>query len=254
MSSSFNLENEGRQVAYIKGGKLDGKYISLSEDNKKVKKKFSVYDLPQESEFISVPSSAQMRFIDYLYGPSGSGKSTQVRERVLLWKKLNPKIKDNVYLFSAKGEDDKLDGIVKRIPLNYNLVDDPITVESASNSLIIFDDTDSIEDEEIKDALYKFLNTVLQVGRSYKINAIITNHLPLSGKFTKIIINEAHSVTYFPHSGSKRGTDYLLENYVGVDRRDIAKIKKLKTRWAYIAKSYPMYCITQKKIFMLDDD
>ena len=85
---------------------------------------------------------------------------------------------------------------VKRIPLNHNLVDDPITVESAAHSLIIFDDTDSIEDELVKDAVYKFLNTVLQIGRSYKINAIITNHLATGGKFTKVILNESHSTAW----------------------------------------------------------
>ena len=255
----FNFENIGKKVAIIESTdkKINGKIISISDDPK-VKKKLPKLELDEKNgSFFPYNDPAQDRSLNYIYGPSGSGKSTLAKDMIQIWKKTHPTHRDNVYLFSAKPQDKALDSIgIKRIPINQNLIDNPITIEDCANSMIVFDDTDSLADLELKDAVYATLNSVLQIGRSYKISAIITNHLPLSGKFTKITIFESHSVSYFPHAGgTKRQTEYMLKEYVGLDKSDIAKIKKLKnTRWAFISKVYPMFALTRQNMFLLDQD
>ncbi|MFM7987297.1 MAG: hypothetical protein ACKPKO_49085, partial [Candidatus Fonsibacter sp.] len=88
----------------------------------------------------------------------------------------------------------------KRIKLDDSLHTDPIKVEEFRESACIFDDIDVISDKKIREAVYSIRNQVLEIGRHFNIHCIVTNHLPTSGKDTRRILNEAHTVTYFPHS------------------------------------------------------
>jgi hypothetical protein len=46
---------------------------------------------------------------------------------------------------------------------------------------------------------------------------------------------------------------YFLENYAGLDLKEMKRIKKMKTRWATIFKTYPMSVMTEKDVFTFDD-
>ena len=106
----------------------------------------------------------------------------------------------------------------------------------------------------LKEALYGLLNQILEVGRHTKTSCIITNHLPTNGKETRRMLNECHSITYFPSSGSKRQLNNLLEGYIGMDTKDIKKAKKLNSRWITVFKNYPQFIMGEKKIYSLADD
>ena len=108
----------------------------------------------------------------------------------------------------------------------------------------IFDD-----DEEL-------LNEVLEVGRHIKVSCIITNHLPTNGKDTRRMLNECHSITYFPAAGSKVQLNRLLEQYIGMDKKDIKKAKQSGSRWVTVFKNYPQFVMTEKELYLLatDDD
>ena len=135
----------------------------------------------------------------YITGPSGSGNSTYTR------KYLEQYVKQfkgrQIYLFSSPPSDESLDKIKpKRIKLDESLHTDPIKVQEFNESVCIFDDIDLISDKKIREAVYNILNQILEIGRHFKIHCIVTNHLPTNGKDTRRILNEAHTVTYFPHS------------------------------------------------------
>jgi hypothetical protein len=83
---------------------------------------------------------------------------------------------------------------------------------------------------------------------------VITNHLATNGKDTRRILNEAHSITYFPSSGSVKGINYLLQTYCGMDKKDIVKAKKTKSRWITIFKHYPQIMMGEKNIWLLSED
>ena len=134
------------------------------------------------------------------------------------------------------------------------LITDPLTVEDFKDSLVLFDDTDSIGDKKQRREVYNIMNQILQTGRHFNVSALITNHLPTAREETRHILNECHSITYFPHSGNLSTLKRLLVEIVGLDTKDIKKIKDTKSRWATIYKNYPQICLTEKDIWLLSND
>ena len=148
--------------------------------------------------------------------------------------------------------DESLDKIKpKRFKLNEALHEDPIKVAELAESMCIFDDIDVISNKKIREAVYDILNQILEIGRHYKIDCICTNHLPTNGKETRRILNEAHTITYFPHNAGGK-IKYLLEEYVGLDRKQMAYIKKQRSRACTIFKNYPQCYMLEHEIGLLD--
>ena len=111
-------------------------------------------------------------------------------------------------------------------------------------SVVIFDDIDVMSDEKVRDAVYNILNKVLDIGRHYKITAVVTNHLPTNGKDTRRILNEAHQIVDFPHSASGR-IKYFLIDYIGLDKKMAQYFRKQNSRWCFMFKNYPMVYILE---------
>ena len=114
-----------------------------------------------------------------------------------------------------------------------------------------------ISDKKQREAVYSLLNQMLETGRHFKITVIITNHLSTAGKDTRRVLNEAHSVTFFPFSGSLKGLKYLLTEYLGIDKKEFADIKRKKSRWCTVFKNYPQVVMTESDIWlpsMTDED
>lgn len=256
---TLNVEKLGKPLAVIEGkGYLDGKQIWVATGSDKPKEGFPRLDLPEEFHFQQIPNTQSEREILYLTGASGSGKSTYIRKYCEKFKKAYPDRK--IYLFSSLGEDESLDAVKPlRVKMDESLYENPIKPTDVENSLVIFDDQDCIADKKIRTAVLDLANQILEIGRHHKISACFVSHLPTDKGNTRRILNEAHAIIYFPHSGSLRGQRYLLESYVGLDIKDITAIKKMDTRWCCIFKNYPTVCMTEKKIWMLsaglaDDD
>jgi GTPase SAR1 family protein len=250
---SFNLEGKGKTLAKIINGKFNNKVVSITDkDNDEVDKPLSNIHIPDGGKFQQIPDPTVERQIIYIFGPSGSGKSYYSKQYIKQWKKQNKG--GEVYLFSSLKEDESLDEVKpKRIKIDDNLVNSPIDTESFKDSMVIFDDIDVIRDKDIKEAVYDILNGILEIGRHFNINCILTNHLPSNGKDTRRILNECHSITYFPHAGAGRQQRYFLENYAGLDIKEMKKIKNMKTRWATIFKTYPMCVMTETDLFTFDE-
>lgn len=254
MSSTLNFDKVGRPLAKIEGGQLANKIVSVApQEEEGQKRTYKHIELPQGSKFQLVPNTTKEREIIYICGPSGSGKSTFTSNYIKEYKK---KFKGgDIYLFSALSEDEVLDKHnVKRIKLSPALITDKLTAGDFEDALVIFDDIDVISDKKIREAVIATLNSVLEVGRHFKTYCIITNHLPTAGKDTRRVLNEAHEIVYFPHSGSMKGINYLLKEYVGFDNHEIKAIKKLKSRWCCIFKNYPQLAMTERNLWLLAED
>jgi hypothetical protein len=248
----LNLNKVGRPLAKIIGGKLDKKVVSVftdGEDEEKISKTFNSLKLEKGSKFQQITDEDAERFIGYITGPSGSGKSTYIKN--LCKEILKIRKKTNIYLFSAKNEDESLDDIgLKRIKIDNSLIEDPLSIEEFERGdIVLFDDVDVIGNKAHREAVYTLLNQILEIGRSYGINAIYTHHLPTGGKDTRRILNECHWTVFFPHSGSTHGLKYLLEKYVGLDKNELKKIKKMNSRWCCIFKNYPQVIMTENVIY-----
>jgi hypothetical protein len=255
--NEFNLANVGRPLAKITGGKLDKRLVSVApsgEVDGETDKTFCNIHLPEDAKFQIVPDATKERDILYITGASGSGKSTFVSGYLEQYKKKYSK--NPIYIFSALKEDEKLDKIkgIKRVKIGPNLVADPITIDDLKDSCCVFDDIDVIQDKKQREAVYKTLNEILECGRHKNCSCLVTNHLPTNKGDTRRVLNEAHAVVYFPHSGSVRGINYLLQDYVGLSKDEIKYIKKQNSRWACIFKNFPQIIMLEKQMFFVGDD
>jgi hypothetical protein len=249
--------NFGNTLGKIEGGKFDKRIIYVdpnSTESNEIDKSFDHLILVDGGKFQQTPDPKTERSVLYITGPSGSGKSTYTSLYIKQYQKLHKK-KNPIYIFSAIGSDAVLDLLKpKRIKIDDDLVYDPLDIEELSDSLVVFDDIDVISNKKQREAVYSILNSILETGRHFKISVIVTNHLSTNGNDTRRILNEAHSVTIFPQSGSKRGTIYLLKNYLGLDNEDIKKIKKVKSRWVTIFTKFPQCVMSEKQIWSLTDN
>jgi energy-coupling factor transporter ATP-binding protein EcfA2 len=254
---ALNFDKVGRPLAVIEGGtKHKNKTVSISTneaEEEEITKSFRKIDLADDQKFQQIPNANTERQIIYITGASGSGKSTYIAKYCKQYKKAFP---DNeIYVFSALNEDESLDVIKpKRIIIDERMISDPLGVDDFENSMVIFDDIDVIGDKKLRESVYQLLNALLETGRHTKSSICISNHLPTAGRDTRRVLNEAHSVIWFPHSGSGVGTKRLLCDYLGLDKDLNKKLKKMKTRWACYFKNYPSICMTERNMWLLADD
>lgn len=260
----FNVQEKGSEVAIIKGGDDDGEIIYLdanysgNNDNGKglkSKKKiiyFDKLDLPKEATFQQYPNTNMERQVLMIVGQSGSGKSYYLNQYMNNYKKAYNG-KRPIYFFSNVDEDKSInEKIVKRIALNDTWIDEPLSLDDVKGSLCAFDDIEMIKDKNIKQEVFKFINEILTTGRHTNTSCALIVHYANNKGYLRDFLNECHTFTYFPRSAN-RGTKYLLENYIGVDSKEISKIKKLNSRWATVYKNYPNCVLTEKNLFMLAD-
>lgn len=248
---ALTFKDKGRLFGIVKDGRYNGKFINIdTDDNKDTFDELSIND----GKFQLCPDPNTERQILYITGPSGSGKSTFTANYTKLYKKIFKK--NPIYVFSALKDDESLDVVQpKRFRISKEtLLDDPIIIEDLKNSLVIFDDIDSISNKELKNAVYSILDSILTTGRHFSISCIITNHLPTGGHLTRQVLNESHYIVYFPHSGNNGKLKKFLIDQIGLDNKDYVKNKQLKSRWACVAKNYPMACMTEKNIRILGDE
>lgn len=195
----------------------------------------------------------QGRQCQYISAPSGSGKSTYVSNYVKQYKKMYPKRK--VFLFSKLDEDPALDKYdIKRIELDDEIISNPIMPEELKDSLVIFDDTDTLRDKAMKDELTRLKNDLLETGRHTSTDVAITSHMLTNYKETRTVLNECHSITIFPSSGSAHAIKYCLKTYVGLDKNDIDRIMKLKSRWVTIYKNFPQAVLYEHGAYLISKE
>lgn len=246
---SLNFDRVGRFIAKVDGGTYNNKIVSVSSSMNKDEYIKPFNQLKIDGTFQQIPDPETERQILYITGASGSGKSTYTCNFIKNYRKMFPK--NEVYCFSALKEDESLDQVKpKRILIDDTIWESPIAVEDFVDSCVILDDIDVIADKKQRDAVYTVMNQILETGRHFRITCIVTNHLATSGKDTRRVLNECHSVTWFPFSGSNVGIKRLLEDYCGLDKKTIKYVKSLKSRWATLCKHYPNVIFTEKDIWL----
>jgi hypothetical protein len=192
------------------------------------------------------------REVVYVAGAAGSGKSYFSMQYMKEYKKMFPD--RSIYVFSCLSEDETFgtfEDKLTRIDLNDELVSDPIDYTEFKDSLVLFDDVDTFKDKAIREAIIHIRDQILEMGRHYNISCLNCRHTHTDFLRTKLLLNESHLIVVFPHSGSVKGIKYLLDTYVGCDKKAISKILKLPSRWLCIRKNYPQCCIYQHGAFLV---
>jgi hypothetical protein len=145
---------------------LYSRLVEEQNDNSHIK-------LPMDSFFQIVPNpDPTKREIYYLAGASGCGKSYMARNIAENYLRLFPE--RSVYLVSKLKEDETLDnmkvGKCKRVNLD-SLVSDYPELEEFKESLVLFDDYDTLDKPYI-DVVLNFIYDIATIGRHYVISMI----------------------------------------------------------------------------------
>jgi hypothetical protein len=260
---ALNTENYGTPIAMIMTDDKKSKssqIISLDDSNQ-AKQSFNEFTLKDPKQrFQVVGDPKRERDIIYISGRSGSGKSYFIKDYVNNYYKMIHK-KRPVYLFSALKEDPTIDQIKGLLKINLSndfLADEEISIADFANSCVIFDDSDTLKSKPIRDKVNHILDEILTTGRHFNITALITKHCPTNGQDTKLILAESHQFVIFPSGLGNRSLKYLLDNYLGLDRDQVKKIKTQKSRWVCINRAtFPLSVVSEKQCFILsnnDDD
>jgi hypothetical protein len=265
---------EGRPIARIIGGKKDGKLLFLDEHDDDSKHmfdlgikslKFLEKDIKsiltkEDDEIVIrdgklrpiplVDTRETQRDVLYISGPAGSGKSTYAAEYIKEFKKIFPKA--DIFLFSIKESDKVLDQFKPhRIMLNDELLENPINPKELAHSLVIFDDIDTISNKKLLNEVRRLRDSILEVGRSLMTYCITTTHNLTAGTHTRMQLLESTAVTFYPKMGDAFHIMRFLKEYAGLDKKKIATIMSLKSRWVTIYKRAPNYCLYEHGAFLL---
>ena len=183
-------------------------------------------------------------------GPTGSGKSYAIGRYLNIILRLKPNKK--IFLFSDVDNDAVLDKYkITRVDLTDDIIESPIEPCELSNSIVIFDDIDSISNKKLKINIENLRDSLLKRGRHEGIEVICTSHLLTDYKSTRIVLSEVSAVTLFTKSGSTNSINYLLSKYIGLSKQQIARIYDLPSRSITIYKQYPNMVISDKEIYIL---
>lgn len=225
-------------------------YLSENEDSVNGFKELNQTQL-KNAVLQHIPNFEKERDILYISGMSGSGKSYYCRNYILQYHKIYPDNK--IFLFSTCLEDPAYDDLeyIKRYELDDEFINEHFEIDNFKDMLIIFDDFDTIMNKIIKNKIREIIDMILQTGRKTHTSALITSHLATDGKQTKLILHEATSITFFLKGCGGRSINYLLDAYLGLDKNQIKKIRKIKSRAITIFKTYPQVILGEKELFII---
>lgn len=243
---TLNLKGNGRAIA-----KLGKKLIFVDPTDTNGMKVINTQN--NEENILTQVPSIDTRETLYIAGRSGSGKSTYAKEYIKNYSKLFPNNK--IYLISKVDDDvtfKDIKNIIKIDPdlFNSDESEDNIDYDAKQfkNCIVIFDDIDQFVDK-IKKPISLLRDQLLEIGRHNNVYVISTSHLLTNYKHTRVLLNEAHSVTFFPQSGFHNIERYLKQ-YAGLSNENINQIKNSKSRWVTVFQSYPQVIMEEHKIYI----
>lgn len=255
--------NKCNAVAIVKGddSKFHNKFLYLDTSDYS-KNGIDKAEIPMGCIFNLLPNTdINKRDVFYIAGASGSGKSWIAKQLSENYLKMYPD--REIYIVSKLEEDDTLDSMElpkgkQPIRLDYSDWDvNPPNINEFSNSLMIFDDFDTIEGKQGK-AIQTFIDDIAIMGRKHHNNQgcvsmlCLTHHIT-NYKKTRLILNEATHFVVYPQATSAHALTYLLKTHLGMERDDVKKLKKLG-RWVCFSKMYPQYLISSQYAEILHKD
>ena len=252
-----DITKDWNPIALIKGddrNKNVNKFLCINSGDEKGETQIK---LPDDLFFQPIPDTDKnKRKIWYTAGACGCGKSYNAKTIANNYLKLYPD--RPIYVVSKLEKDETLDGINGEIQrLNYReFEDNPPDINEFYDCLIIFDDFDTITPKKVLDRVLTFIDDISIMGRKHKddqgnISMVVISHFLTNYKKTRLILNECDFMTLFPQATSSHALNYVLKNYVGMDKEEVKALEKLG-RWVMIHKMYPQYVLSQQTAYLLN--
>lgn len=241
---SLNFDNNGLPVA------LEGKEIIFLSDNddddgyEKIESDINLIPIPKISK--------NDRDVILIVGKSGSGKSSFCA----MYIKQYLKMFDNmVYIFSKHKNDPAFNfnsDRVRQINMKeYSERQMEIDLNSFKNSLVVFDDTDQIYDDDEKEAVLRLRNDILENGRKLFIYCLITKHMFPNTKADKIVNVETRAIVFFPKHSNRAEIDNYLHKQLLLKKKMRNTILSVDARWVLFSNEIPLYVLSPNEIFLI---
>lgn len=253
MPCLLNFDKIGKVICKINDNpRYNKKKLCLSGSKDKIDsdvKLFSEMKL-ENGSFQLIPDKNADRMTMYVTGSAGSGKSYFIAEYV---KEYHAMFKNNlIFLVSESDEDPAFDCLeyVRRLQVDESLLTDPIDWTDFKDCLVIFDDIDSMNGKLGKE-VFRLRDKLLKNSRKFKVSVISSAHNSTGGDL-KSVLNESQIIVFFL-SNYSRALKYLLENYIGMSKKGVDKLRKMTdSRWSAVVKSFPNLIVQDKFISTLN--
>ena len=209
------------------------------------------YEYRTDSETLCVyPAKGSERV--FVAGKSGSGKSTFTAQYIREYTEMYPK--RNVFLISTHEEEKAYKILpINQIPLDETFLTSPPTLTNLQQSLVVFDDTDNLQDKSLQHAVQSLNNDLLANGRKYEIHVITLAHQLMDYSRSRTLLNEANRVVFF-NGGSAYHVQRYLKVYAGLQPKQIRRILDSRSRWTCMGLTIPNYVITEHEVYVLRHD
>lgn len=210
---------------------------------------FKLTDKDDKNSVMFMPDFVKERELIYCHGPSGSGKSTLVKKYANEYKLLHP---DNpIFVISKIENDPSFAGMdYMQIPLDLEVLSS-IECQTFKDSLVVFDDTDTISNKKILEVVDGLKDIIAQEGRHYNTTAFICTHMGCNYKKTRILLNECQKFIIFPQSAGKKQAKNMFVTYGGMTNKKFESVSSEPSRWCMLNNSYPTYLVYENKIELL---
>lgn len=248
VNKMYKLLRKPRMVKYLDRDEavIYDRCIEFLKDNciKEIHLNTPVYPIPKFSE------TEIQRTCALFCGPAGAGKSYKTADYCKIYKKLFPN--NRIIIFSEVQDDPAYADLgALYVDLDKSLVDNPVDIDELKDSMVIFDDTDTIEIKKVADAVQSIKSRVLQNGRHKNISCCVTAHILRGGNQTKKQLIESDHVFLFPKSGSSYQIESFLRSHCGLGPKGIKRFLNLPTRCAMISKSIPRFVTYESGVYLL---
>jgi len=159
-----------------------------------------------------------------------------------------------IFLFSYLEKDKTLDAVKKIQRVNIHdpeFINSELTAQDFKDCCVIMDDMDCEANKKVRLKVMNLVQQMLQIGRHLGTTVLFLCHEVCNGTETKMTLNESHSITIFVKTLGNKKLKYLLDNYLGMDKEQMQKVKNIDSRAVTIFKSYSKVIFDEKDIFIL---
>lgn len=232
---------------------LEEDLVDLYRKARRLLEESSAKEITIEDGVMQHIPDPEKRSVLYVAAPSGAGKSTYMHKYAQEYAKMFPE--RPIYLISRLREDETLDdGTVSYQRVDYSDWANPDSRPEPADfadSLVIFDDCDTIQDKEISKAVISVRDDLLETGRHSNTEVVITSHVINNYQQTRRILNEMTSLTIFMQGSSYHQVSYALRNYFGISAKEVDKLRNLPSRWVTVFKNYPQCVLYERGAFII---
>lgn len=183
-----------------------------------------------------------------IYGPTGVGKSYWASyNSMAAYERFYPSNPIFVWSFFQDGDPafDKRRN-VQYVKIDDSLLHDPPQTEEFENSLMVFDDIESLNGD-LREVVTKFRDQCLACGRKQNISVIAIAHEIFGGMTSRSSILECEQIVLF-NQGVVEPIEKLMRKKYGMPKDVVNFVLNSKTRWVMIKRSFPQAIITPREI------